>query len=156
LEDAEIGILNRNLRCKRTESGTLFHALKDEVNAKALAAFHTEAIGPDVVFLLHAFLLHVRVGPLERNAVVAGESFYPAVVFVGPLAQDFFGDGIDAVNVAEEMDDVFRTRQQRQISLNGHAIETVIYQNQQVAEQLAKGFHRSSFPDSCADNKIIG
>ena len=72
------------------------------VNAKTLAAFHTEAIGPDVVFLLQVFLLHVRVGPLERNAVVAGESFYPAVVLVGPLAQDFFGDGIDAVDVAEE------------------------------------------------------
>src|SRR5438874_12951970 len=62
LEDAEIGILSRNLRCKRTESGTLFHALKDEVNAEALTAFHTEAIGPDVILLLQVFLLHVWVG----------------------------------------------------------------------------------------------
>src|SRR5690242_1834432 len=155
LEDAEIGILGRNLRCERTESGTLFHALKDEVNAEALAALHIEAIRPDVILLLHVFLLHVGVGPLERNAVVTRESFYPAVVFVRALAQDLFGNGIDAVNVTKEMNDVFRTRQQRQISLNDHAIETVIYQNQQVAEQLAKGFHRSSFPDS-SDNKILG
>src|ERR1700745_385196 len=57
LEDAEIGILSRNLRCKRTESGTLFHALKDEVNAEALAAFHTEAIGPAVVFFIFFFFM---------------------------------------------------------------------------------------------------
>jgi hypothetical protein len=93
---------------------------------------------------------------LEWNAVIAGESFHPALVLVRPLAQDLFGDGIDAVDVAEEMDDVFRTGQQRQISLNDDAIETVIYPNQQVAEQLAKGFHRFSFPDSRTDNQIIG
>ncbi len=48
------------------------------------------------------------------------------------------------VHVAEEMDDVLGSRQQREIALDDDAIETVIYKGEQAAKQLAKGFHRSS------------
>jgi len=46
------------------------------------------------------------------------------------------------VHVAEEMDDVFRPRQQRQVSLDDDAVETVVYKSQQAAKQLVEEFHR--------------
>ena len=42
------------------------------------------------------------------------------------------------------MDDVLRSRQQREIALDDDAIETVIYKREQAAKQLVKSFHRSS------------
>src|SRR5262252_6717784 len=92
---------------------------------KRLAPLHGEAIGADEVLLLHVFLLHVGVGPLDGNAVVAREGFHPLLVFAGPLGQSLLGDGIDPMHVTEEIDDVFRPRRQRQVALNDDAVETV-------------------------------
>ena len=36
----------------------------------------------------------------------------------------FFGDGVDPMHVAEEMDDVIRPGQQRQVALDDDAVET--------------------------------
>ena len=60
------------------------------------------------------------------------------------LANASLVSGVDAVHVAEEMDDVLRPRQQREVALNDDAIETVVYKPEQAAKQLVKGFHRSS------------
>jgi hypothetical protein len=48
------------------------------------------------------------------------------------------------VHVAEEMDHMLGAGQQRQISLDDDAVETMVYKSQQAAEQLAEGFHRSA------------
>jgi len=122
----------------------LFHALEDEVHAEALAPLHAEAVGTDVVFLLDALLLHLFVRPLDGNAVVAREGFHPLLILVGPLGQNLLGDGINPMHVAEEIDDVLRPRQQRQVALNDDAVETVVYKSQQAAKQLGEGFHRFS------------
>jgi hypothetical protein len=63
--------------------------------------FHTEAIGTDKVFLLDALFVHLFVGPLKGNAVVARESLHPSLVLVGSLGQNLFGDGVGALHVAE-------------------------------------------------------
>jgi len=42
------------------------------------------------------------------------------------------------VDVAEEMDDVLGSRQQRQVALEDDAIETVVYPGEQAAKQLAE------------------
>ena len=64
------------------------------------------------------------------------------VVILGTLAQDLFVDGLDLVDVAEEMDDVLRASEQGQMAQDDHAVETVIYQGQQAAKQLCEGLHR--------------
>jgi len=87
--------------------------------------------------------------------MVACEGLHPQLVLSGPLGQSLFRDGADSVYIAEEMDDMFRTCQQRQISLDDDAVETVVYKNQQAAEQLAEDFHRSS-PGDGIYNQIIG
>ena len=40
------------------------------------------------------------------------------------------------ISLREEMNDLLRARQQRQIPLNDDAVETVVYKSQQAAEQL--------------------
>ena len=120
-----------------TKRRSLFHALEDEVDAELLAALHASQVGPDVVFLADALL-----GPLHRNFTFLGKGFDPAVVIIGALPQDFFADGLDLVDVAEEVDDVLRTSEQGQMAEDDDAVEAVIYQGQQAAKQLCNGLHR--------------
>ena len=51
-------------------------------------------------------LAHPFLGPPQGRFAFLGKSLHPAVVILGALTQDFFGDGLDLVNVAEEVDDV--------------------------------------------------
>src|SRR6516164_9635207 len=142
-ENAVVRVVGRIFWRQGAKGGPSFHTLEDEVRTKTLAAFHAETPGADVVFLLDALLLHLFVGPLDRNAMIAGESFHPPLVFVGPLGQSLFGYGIQPMHVAEEVDDVLGPRQQGQVALDDDAIETVVYKSQQAAKQLGEGFHRS-------------
>ena len=48
------------------------------------------------------------------------------------------------MNVAEEVDDVFGTRQQRQIAEDDDAVEAVVYKDEQKAKEPQKRFPRSS------------
>src|SRR5215469_15937193 len=146
LDDAIARIFGRVLGRAGAEVGARFHGFEDEVDAKALATFHGQQIGANVVFLPEAFLLHVGVGPLQRDAMVASEGFHPMLVVAGSLSQRLLGNGVDAMHVAKEIDDVLRPSEQREIALDDDAIETVVYKTQQAAKQLAKGFHRSSSP----------
>src|SRR6202007_1647464 len=95
-------------RHRHAEVGPHLHALEDEIDTKTLLALHLPQVRPHVVFLAHAFL-----GPLERNAVVAGESLDPLVVLGRALAQDLLGNGADAVYVAEAGAVVFRAGEPR-------------------------------------------
>jgi len=126
-DDAIVRILGRVLRLAGAEVGAGFHGFEDEVDAKALATLHRHQIGPREVFLAEAFLLPVGVGPLEGNAMVASEGLHPMLVVLGSLPQRLLGNGVDAVHVAEEIDDVLGTSEQREIALDDDAIETVVY-----------------------------
>ena len=75
--------------------------------------------------------------------MIAGESLDPLVVLGGALAQDLLGNGADAVHVAEEVHDVFRAREQRQMAEDDDTVETVVYECEQAAKQPREFFHRS-------------
>ena len=106
---------------------------------------HAGAVRPDVVFSLEAFRLEgLVVGPFDRDAVVARKRLDPLLILLRAFGQRLFGDRVDLVHIAEEMDDVRRPRQQGKVALNDDAIETVVYKPEQAAKQLVKGFHRSS------------
>src|SRR6476646_511115 len=107
-------------------------------------------MGPDAIFFAHA-LFRFQHG----DFVVAGIASDPSPVLRGSFRQDLWRDGIQAVHVAEEMDDVFRTGQQRQVSLDDDAVETVIYKNQEACKELREGFHRSPPQKVWLDTKII-
>ena len=90
------------------------------------------------------FLLDARFRPRDRHPMVARERFDPLLVLGGPLREDLFRNGRDAMHVAEEVNDVLRPGQERHVALDNDSVETVVYQPEQVAKQLAEGFHRSS------------
>jgi len=110
-----------------------FHAREDAVNPVLIPPLHPLQKRPNMVLHVHAFSPF-----LHRHLVVAGVAFYPSPVFQGAFRQDLRRDGILAVHVAEEMDDVFGTGQQRQVSLDDDAVETVIYKYQEACKGFAK------------------
>ena len=138
-DDPVVGIFGRILRIGDSERRTDLHALEDEVHAEPFGSLHLSEARQNVVLLAHALLR-----PFDRNPVIAGEGINPPDVVVGPLTQDLLGNRADLMNVAEEVDDVLRTREQRKVTKNDDAIETVVYERDEAAEQLRKGVHRSS------------
>jgi hypothetical protein len=96
-------------------------------------------MGTYVVLLAHPLL-----GPLNGNLAIPGEGLDPLIVLVSPLLQDLLGNGSDAVHVTEEVHDVLRSRQQRQMTQDDDPVETVVYQCQQIAKEPDEMFHRSS------------
>src|SRR5208337_1502361 len=74
--------------------------------------------------------------------MIAGKGFHPALVIVRPLAQHLLADLGDTDDVAEEVHDQLRPRQRRQIAVNDNAIEAVIDEDQELAEQLGEDVHR--------------
>src|ERR1700674_608820 len=80
--------------------------------------------------------------PFVPGVLVSRESIDPAVVLVGPLAQRLFRDRIRPMDIAKEMHDVLRSRQERHVPEDDHAVEAVVYKYHQAAKQLGEGFHR--------------
>jgi len=60
---------------------------------------------------------------------------------------------VPLANVAEEMHDVLGPGQQRQVSLDDDAVETVIYKNQEACKELREGFHRLPLSDALFDTQ---
>ena len=87
----------------------------------------------DIIFFSHALFR-----PLDGDVVVAGVAIHPAVILVGPLAQNIFGDGAGLVQVAKEMDDIFRPGQQGNVPQDDDAVETAVYKSQQAANSFVK------------------
>src|SRR6516225_5133682 len=129
-----MGIVDREPGDGGAEGGSQFQALEDEVDSELIAALQASQVGTDVVFLADPFF-----GPLHRDVAFLGEGFHPAVVIVGPLTQDFFADGVDVVDVAEEVDDVLGAGEQGQMTEDNDTVETVVYQGKQAAKQLCEG-----------------
>src|SRR5207247_6710409 len=74
-EDAVMGIVDRKPGNGRTEGGSQFHALEDEIDSELMAALHSSQVGTNVVFLADPFF-----GPLHGNLTFLGEGFHPAMV----------------------------------------------------------------------------
>jgi hypothetical protein len=140
-----MGILRRRFGRAHLKFRTLVEAFENEVRSVPVAPFHAPAVRTDVLFTRQPLgFQRFVVSPLDWNPVLLSEGFDPQLVLLRALSQGLFGNRVDAVHVPEEMDNVFLARQQRQLPLNDDAIKTVIYKDQQAAEQLVEGFHRSS------------
>src|ERR1700674_2717379 len=135
--EAVVRVRCGELRRADAEAGPQLHALQDEVHAEPLLALHPVQRRPDIVLFPDALL-----GPFDRDVLVARERIDPAVVLVGPLAQRLFRDRIRPMDIAKEMHDVLRSRQERHVPEDDHAVEAVVYKYHQAAKQLGEGFHR--------------
>jgi hypothetical protein len=73
--------------------------------------------------------------------MIAGEGFHPGLVVVGPLAQNLLADHRNADHLTEEVHDLLRTRETAEVAVNDNAVEAVVDEGEQVAEQLSEQFH---------------
>jgi hypothetical protein len=104
-----VRIVGGVLREAHAELRALFQTPEDEVDAAPALSFHPDPVGANVVLFLQSLSLErLRIRPLDRNAMIPGVRVDPLLVLLGPLRQRFFRDGVYAVHVAEEMDDVLR------------------------------------------------
>ena len=89
-----------------------------------------------MVFLAHAFL-----GPFDRQPMIAGEGFHPVLVVGGALAQDLLADDRYADHLTEKVHDLLGPREPAEVAVNDNAVEAVVDEGQQIAEQLGEQFH---------------
>ena len=87
------------------------------------------------------FLAHALLGPLDRGMMIAGEGFHPVLVVGGALAQDFLAHHRNAEHLTEEVHHLLGPRQGAEVTVNDNAVEAVVDERQEVAEQLGEQFH---------------
>jgi hypothetical protein len=87
------------------------------------------------------FLAHALLGPFDRQAMIAGEGFHPGLVVGGAPAQDLFVHHGKADHVPEEVHHLLGPRQPAEVAVNDNAVEAVVDEGQQIAEQLGEQFH---------------
>src|SRR6266850_1250995 len=135
-EDAVIWILGGVFGDADAKARPLLHALEDEVDAVGVVPGHAALPGQDMVFLAHAFL-----GPFDRQPMIAGEGFHPVLVVGGALAQDLLADDRYADHLTEKVHDLLGPREPAEVAVNDNAVEAVVDEGQQIAEQLGEQFH---------------
>src|ERR1700738_1321091 len=135
-EDAVIWILGGVFGDADAKARPLFHALEDEVDAVGVVPGHAALPGQDMVFLAHAFL-----GPFDRQPMIAGEGFHPVLVVGGAVAQDLPADDRYADHVTGKVPDLPGPREPAEVAVNDNAVEAVVDEGQQIAEQLGEQFH---------------
>src|SRR5712672_738122 len=135
-EDPVIWILGGVFGGADAKARPLLHALEDEVHAVGVVPDHAALPGQDMVFLAHALL-----GPFDRQAMIAGEGFHPGLVVGGAPAQDLFVHHRKPDHVPEEVHHLLGPRQPAEVAVNDNAVEAVVDEGQQIAEQLGEQFH---------------
>ena len=132
-QNAMVWILGRELGNRATESGALFHALENEIDAITAGALYAAGPRPDIILFADTFLR-----PLDGDPVIASEGLDPLSVIAGALTEDGFVDDGDAHHVAEKVDHLFGAGQAAQVAVDDDAVEAVVYKNEQAVEQLCE------------------
>jgi len=87
------------------------------------------------------FLAHALLGPFDRGIMIASEGFHPVLVVGSALAQEFFAHHRNAEHLTEEVYQLLGSRQGGEVAVNDNAVEAVIDERDEVAEQLGKQIH---------------
>src|SRR6266545_1623659 len=133
-----VGILGRELGNGATESGPLFHALENEIDAIAGGPLHAAEPRPDVILFADTFLR-----PLDGDLMIASERLHPLPIVAGSLAEHGFVDHGHAHDVAEKVDHLLGAGQAAQVAVDDDAVEAVVYKNEQAVE-LSNSFANNS------------
>ena len=138
-QDAVVGVFRRELRHADTKGPALFHAFEDEVHSIRILLLQTAERRQNIVFFTKTLLR-----PFHRDLMMAGKGLHPGLIIVGALAEHLFAHHRDSVHLTDKMNHLFWPRQPTQITMDDDAIEAVVYQNEQIAEQPDEQFHRMS------------
>src|SRR6266851_884240 len=137
-EDAVVRVPGGILRDTDAERPAQFHAFEDEVDAVSVGLLHAAQCGQHVFLFAHSLF-----GPLDGNSMVAGKGFYPVLVIVGALDENLFIHHRQAEDLTEEVDHLFGPGQPVQVAVDDDAVEAVVYQSKQIAEEPGEQFHRN-------------
>ena len=84
------------------------------------------------------FLAHALFAPFDRDPMIAREGLHPVLVVGRALAQDFLADDRNADDQVEEVYHPLGARQPAEVAVYDDAVEAVVDEGQQTAEQLGK------------------
>ena len=84
------------------------------------------------------FLAHALLGPHDRGMMIAGKGVDPVLVVSSALAQDFLAHYRNAEHLTEEVHHLLGPRQGAEVTVNDNAVEAVVDERQEVAEQLGE------------------
>jgi hypothetical protein len=73
--------------------------------------------------------------------MIAREGVHPVLVVRGALAEDLLADDRYADHVTEEVHHLLGSRQPAEVTVNDNAVEAVVDEGQQIAEQLGEQCH---------------
>ena len=135
-QDAIIDVLGGVLWHGDTKGRPLLHALEDVIDAVAIRPHHATLPRQDMVFLAHALFC-----PFDREAMIACEGFHQVLVVGGALAQDLPADHGNASDLMEEVHHPFGPRQPAEVAVYDDAVEAVVDEGKQAAEQLGEQVH---------------
>lgn len=84
------------------------------------------------------FLAYALLGPDDRGMTIAGKGVHPVLVVSSALAQDFLAHHRNAEHLTEEVHHLLGSRQGAEVTVNDNAVEAVVDERQEVAEQLGE------------------
>src|SRR6266850_1016765 len=76
-----------------------------------------------------------------RQPMIAGERFHPVLVVGRAPTQHLFVHHRNANHLTEEVNHLLGPRQPAEVTVNDDAVEAVVDEGQQIAEQLGEQFH---------------
>ena len=112
------------------------HALEDEVDAVGVVPRHAPLPGQDMVFLAHALL-----GPFDRQPMIAGKGGHPDLVVGGALARISLPRTGTPTTSRKKCTTYSGRDSPLRLTVIDNAVEAVVDEGQQIAEQLGEQFH---------------
>lgn len=136
-QDSVIGILTGKLWVADGKGLALLHALEDEIDARLAEAASGSAAGGERILFTNAFL-----GPFDGDLAVGGVAVDPAVVVVGALSKEVFGDHRMTAHDTEEIHDVVFAGEEGDVAVDNDSIKAVIKPLKKRPEEFRKKLHR--------------
>src|SRR5258708_32618413 len=121
-QDAVVGILRGILRHADPKRPALLHALEDEVHAVSLPLLHAPQCRQNVIPFAHP-----SPRPLDRDLVVAGEGFYPALAIVGAMAENFLAHHRRTDGLPNQLNNLLRPGQPSKGAVTANAVKASVY-----------------------------
>ena len=104
-QELEIRIGGGNFGGKATEGPALLHALEDVIDAELFSSDHAKLPGTNQILFADS-----RIGPDQRQLMVAGELLDPGLVVACPLQENLLGDFGLFADFPEKINDVVLAR----------------------------------------------
>ena len=119
--DTPVRIIDRELRLYDPVARPLLHAFEHVVDPRSAFSLQTRSQRGKLILLAHVLLR-----PAHGNVMVVRIGVDPAQILIGSLPERFLANTIHLLYRTEEVHDVLRSPQRREVSANHDAVKAVI------------------------------